>query len=522
MTQKLKKLSIISLLLSAFVIFSCSEDYEVHDHLHNHENSKFKFKKITLNDIQHEKNVVDKINNASKISGIKKNNLNKIVSDTINNFFIDTEQGLLIESENYTSYTFKVNRTNGSSFLLENLVISKEGNKDYETYLYQYNITQQELDLINQSVSIDLSNKISRVTLENSNLPTDILNKEDYNGMCFIETTTYTPGQRCNQPGKHSWEDVLAGAECTVFGTSYGPWPGSYTTTATLQPCPTGGGGDASGGSGSSSSSGGSSHNGGSGGTGGVTTSPVNNCKTCIAPYVPTPCEKVKSPFTKVPTLAQRNINLSTKTSEPNEYGFFMLNNANSTTVNPFTDLSGGTSGSVELPTSPIPSNPILVLSHTHNSPANSTYSVPSWEDLDQLSKYMQQYPNSIDPNIVFITITADGTRYAITINNMTNFKNFFYWGFKYDISNFDSNKLQIKNLNMATYYYGNPISSPPTKPLIKENSTNPEQDLKYFLNMLQSNNAGVDVFEVNSNFTTFKKVVYDKNTNSINRTNCD
>ena len=72
MTQKLKKLSIISLLLSAFVIFSCSEDYEVHDHLHNHENSKFKFKKITLNDIQHEKNVVDKINNASKISGIKK------------------------------------------------------------------------------------------------------------------------------------------------------------------------------------------------------------------------------------------------------------------------------------------------------------------------------------------------------------------------------------------------------------------------------------------------------------------
>ena len=46
--------------------------------------------------------------------------------------------------------------------------------------------------------------------------------------------------------------------------------------------------------------------------------------------------------------------------------------------------------------------------------------------------------------------------------------------------------------------------------------------DLKYFLNMLQSNNAGVDVFEVNSNFTTFKKVVYDKNTNSINRTNCD
>ena len=136
---------------------SCElQEEAINQHEHNHKNSKIKFKKITLNDIQHEKLVIDKIDNASKISGIKKNNLNKIVSDTINDFFIDTEKGLLIESENYTSYTFKVNRINGSSFLLENLVISKEENKDYETYLYQYDITQQELDLINQSVSIDL------------------------------------------------------------------------------------------------------------------------------------------------------------------------------------------------------------------------------------------------------------------------------------------------------------------------------------------------------------------------------
>ena len=73
-----------------------------------------------------------------------------------------------------------LDNVNQRNFLLENLVINKEENKDYETYLYQYNITQQELELINQNVSIDLSNKISRITLENSNLHSDIFNKEEH------------------------------------------------------------------------------------------------------------------------------------------------------------------------------------------------------------------------------------------------------------------------------------------------------------------------------------------------------
>ena len=507
MTQKLKKLSIISLLLSAFVIFSCSEDYEVHDHLHNHENSKFKFKKITLNDIQHEKLVIDKIDNASKISGIKKNNLNKIVSDTINNFFIDTEQGLLIESENYTSYTFKVNRTNGSSFLLENLVISKEGNKDYETYLYQYDITQQELDLINQSVSIDLSNKISRVTLENSNLPTDILNKEDYNGMCFIETTTYTPGQRCNQPGKHSWEDVLAGAECTVFGTSYGPWPGSYTTTATLQPCPTGGGGDASGGSGSSSSSGGSSYSGGSGGTGGVTTSPVNNCKTCIAPYVPTPCEKVKNQFTNNPTLQDKLNTLSGLTSADTERGFLKLSNSSI-----IQNAAVGTNGAVKMPE--IPNGVTCTMfAHTHNAPAVNTYSIFSWDDLVGIAKLIRQ--GKIDTNnFVTYLATADGTHYALTIENPTAFSQFF-------ATIQDSNYNQAIGLKMASEM--NKYYDPGKKgnAIIQENSSDNIKDEKAFLDFLNDNNLGASLFESNSTFTTFEEVKHNKITNSIDKQPC-
>ena len=92
----------------------------------------------------------------------------------------------------------------------------------------------------------------------------------------------------------------------------------------------------------------------------------------------------------------------------------------------------------------------------------------------------------------------------------------------KFDPSNYDIIKLKNKNENFARFYNGDLLQNPPLKPLIKENSAYPEQDLRYFLNMLQSNNAGVDVFEVNSDFTTFTKVVLDKTTNNIIRTNCN
>ena len=94
MTQKLKKLSIISLLLSAFVIFSCSEDYEVHDH--NHNESKIKVKPITIQDVSTNARALEKLTNPK--SRFKTNSsMDRIINDTINNFSIDTDYGLYIE-----------------------------------------------------------------------------------------------------------------------------------------------------------------------------------------------------------------------------------------------------------------------------------------------------------------------------------------------------------------------------------------------------------------------------------------
>lgn len=431
------------------------------------------------------------------------------MSDTINNFFIDTEQGLLIESENYTSYTFKVFRTNGSSFLLENLVISKEKNKDYETYLYQYNITQQELDLINQNVSINLSNKISRITLENSNLPTDILNKEDYNGMCFIETTTYTPGQNC--PNDHSWEYILGGGSCIYLGAINGPLPGTYTTSATLQPCPTTGGTSST----SSSSTTSSSYSGVTGGTGTitntVTTSPVNSCKTCIPAYAPTPCDKVKNQFTNNPTLQDKLNTLSSNTALTSERGFHKLSNSSM-----IQNAAVGTNGAVKMPDVPNGAK-CTILAHTHNSPATDTYSIFSWVDLASFAQLLKE--GKLDANnFTAFLATADGTYYALTIENTQNFLQFFALGG----DPLYNQNIALKRVEQAKLYYGELASFNENIAPIIDVNTDPINDEKAFLDLLQDNNLGVSLFESNATFTTFEKVTHNKTTGNIDKTPCN
>lgn len=525
MREKIKISFLLLLSFIGLVFVSCElQEEAIHQHEHN---SNLKLYEMKFEELMTNKKFV---NSFSKLPKSKRSITNATFGRTVMEdeygFTIANKPAKVFENNGETSYTFLITRDSTNTDSFENLVIQTDSSNTTKAVIIKYNLTSDILASDHGSSEFQATKEIKQIVYNNQ---TSTTGKELFEDPCTtIHTIICCQSWSGGAGSCHVAQEVCL---TTNAGTQY-----LSVNSETI--CEESTGGDSPGDTGTSSN--GVSTNGG-GATTTTTSSNYDGSNTSIhgngsnsvntGPVAPEveqiiiikdPCTKVKSPFTKVPTLAQRNINLSTKTTESNEYGFFMLNNANSTTINPFTDLTGGSTGSVEFPTSPTPSDPILVLSHTHNSPSNSTYSVPSWEDLDQLSYYMQQYSNSIDPNIVFITITADGTRYAITINNMTNFKNFFYWGFKFDINNFDSNKLQIKNLNMATYYYGNPLSSPPTKPLIKENSTNPEQDLKHFLNMLQSNNAGVDVFEVNSNFTTFTKVVYNQNTNSINRKNCN
>ena len=273
MKQKLKKLSIVSCLLSAFVIFSCSEDYEVHDH--NHNESKIKVKSITIQDISTNARALEKLTNPK--SRFKTNSsMDRIINDTINNFSIETDYGLYIEEGDYHSYTFKITRPNGSDYLLENVVVSKKNETEYETILYQYNITEQELEMIDNGEFVNLEGKMNKIFLENSIITSEVTGKYYFNGSCYEDNPVYVAGNTCPS-GQHDLNFILSNIgsddQCDYYlNGTYTATAGHWTWQSTLVPCDDAGGGGVGGTS---------SYSGGHGGTGGVKTSPVNNCRTC-------------------------------------------------------------------------------------------------------------------------------------------------------------------------------------------------------------------------------------------------
>lgn len=73
------------------------------------------------------------------------------------------------------------------------------------------------------------------------------------------------------------------------------------------------------------------------------------------------------------------------------------------------------------------------------------------------------------------------------------------------------------KDDNRLLYYYGKKVNNVEIPPKIKENSTDKAQDLKYFMQIAES--AGLNVFEMDSTFGTFKEITVINN--QIIKTEC-
>jgi hypothetical protein len=246
--------------------YSCSEDYEVH--YHNDYENKIKVTPITIQDVQKNSKAFEKLTIPK--SRLNANlSINRIINDTINNFSVETNYGVYIETENYHSYTFKILRPNGSNYLLENIVVSKISASEYETILYQYDITADELHMIEHGEFVDLEGKINKIFLENSLITTEVTGKYYYNGHCYEDNPIYVAGSLCKS-GQHSF---FQGTACDYWGGAGSATYGYYTWQTTEVACDDNGGGG---------SGGASSYSGGSGGTGGprAITTPINNCIT--------------------------------------------------------------------------------------------------------------------------------------------------------------------------------------------------------------------------------------------------
>ncbi len=85
----------------------------------------------------------------------------------------------------------------------------------------------------------------------------------------------------------------------------------------------------------------------------------------------------------------------------------------------------------------------------------------------------------------------------------------------------FDMN-VAIQRVKDAKKYYGELASFNENINPIIDYDTDPINDEKAFLDLLQDNNLGVSLFETNATFTTFEKVTHNKTTGNIEKTPCN
>ena len=329
----------------------------------------------------------------------------------------------------------------------------------------------------------------------------------DYN---FISENTYNDGILFNQSASYAiYCDIQI--ECSCNGIPYycGCTSGNAGCVNVLYvSCSGGGGGNSGDGVGNSGEGSGLGGEGGGGSTIGTDGDPLHPFVPNVLEFVDKePCDKVKSIFTNLNSLKSELEYLQSKTTDTKEWGRYKVSTSNIIQTPPAT-----TSTEVSFP---VPSGKYIMLAHTHNSPASSTYSVFSWGDLEAFAELMKN--NKIDAEqFVAFLITADGTSFALTIDDTDKFKKFFA------LANEPSFDMSIaeKRVSEAKKYYG--LLDPDPNPIIKEDNLDTVLDEKAFLDLLQDNDLGLSLFEVNSTFTAFDKVSHDKTTGIINKQPCN
>jgi len=140
MKNLLKKFLLLFILLGSIIFASCEKDlYE--DTLKNN-SEKIKVTDVSISNLDIE--TAKKIN--QKISSLKsekiKNAEGRFEYSASLGFFIDTENGKLIEKDGKLFYTFPMFRE--SEDKLENVVFASKSNGDLEAYLVKYNLTPEQ------------------------------------------------------------------------------------------------------------------------------------------------------------------------------------------------------------------------------------------------------------------------------------------------------------------------------------------------------------------------------------------
>jgi hypothetical protein len=160
----------------------------------------------------------------SEVRMKRKNTLDKIVYDSINNFLFDDTNGIEIERQNgYKSYTFPIYRENNDR-KVENLLFSKKLNGEYDAYIVKYDFTEEELNnFTHQELT---KRKVTYTDINYTKLPkTGRLGVMCYDNWTGVSTSlygnctlTHSNDETCSPTTTTTW--VLTSTDCYSTGGS--------------------------------------------------------------------------------------------------------------------------------------------------------------------------------------------------------------------------------------------------------------------------------------------------------------
>ena len=496
------------MILVVFILFGCELEHDAISKESYQE--KISIRNSTFDMLLKEEQFITALSRLNK-GKQKKGSTAKTVMEDTHGFSIMPDIAKVIKDGSYTSYTFQIKREISNPDFFENLVIRIDSLNQANAYLVKYTPTAP-LTPSEEHHSFHFKGTVNITQIEYDITPT----AKELN--CVTATVWM-----CNQ----AW--TAGGSTEPHVATQYCN-DSSHLFSVTTVDCSMsigGGGNSGAGGSGDGGFGGGLGGDGGSTGGntggghsgGGSGSSPGNNGSTnppvITAPVYLTPadCITISDQFTKFPSLKQELVNLAGTTSQNHENGIFIDKSATAQTANPFQTIPQGTGGMIKINTNP--SQPYVMLAHTHDaygSDGTGTYSIFSSGDMAVISNLIQKNKIDLD-NFVFYVITADGTRYAMTINCATCLEPFCYpcesagMGTPVDMTRLLKTGVLIDN----TYNSDDGIHS----------QSNPIDDTKKFLKFIKAGNLGINLFEVDETFTSFEKLELDSKTNSIIRKPC-
>lgn len=102
----------------------------------------------------------------NKYSNSGKSSINsRVTYNSDLNFYIFQDEAIYIQDGEYDSYTFRIIR-NLESNIIENLLISRQEDGTYRTYIVSYDLTEEEISLLQNNQYVDLTEKTTFTPIE--------------------------------------------------------------------------------------------------------------------------------------------------------------------------------------------------------------------------------------------------------------------------------------------------------------------------------------------------------------------